>query len=97
MCFRPIRGLGYKINRKHVQRLMRTLGLAGMAPAVKDERKAGTPPGKISKQSFIEKRREESLSPPPPISPSDSEDERAEGQPLPPLPRRRVGAGAYSE
>lgn len=27
-----LRGLGYVINRKRVQRLMRTLGLAGMAP-----------------------------------------------------------------
>lgn len=27
-----LRGLGYTINRKRVQRLMRTLGLAGMAP-----------------------------------------------------------------
>lgn len=27
-----LRGLGYKINRKRVQRLMRVLGLAGMAP-----------------------------------------------------------------
>ena len=27
-----LRGLGYKINRKRVQRLMRILGLAGMAP-----------------------------------------------------------------
>lgn len=27
-----LRGLGYRINRKRVQRLMRTLGLAGMAP-----------------------------------------------------------------
>lgn len=26
------RGLGYRINRKRVQRLMRTLGLAGIAP-----------------------------------------------------------------
>ena len=29
---RYLRGLGYVINRKRVQRLMRTLGLAGMAP-----------------------------------------------------------------
>jgi putative transposase len=28
-----LRGLGYVINRKRVQRLMRTLGLAGMAPS----------------------------------------------------------------
>lgn len=27
-----LRGLGHRINRKHVQRLMRTLGLMGMAP-----------------------------------------------------------------
>ena len=27
-----LRGLGYKINRKRVQRLMGILGLAGMAP-----------------------------------------------------------------
>jgi putative transposase len=27
-----LRGLGYVINRKRVQRLMRTLGLVGMAP-----------------------------------------------------------------
>ncbi len=27
-----LRGLGYPVNRKHVQRLMRILGLAGMAP-----------------------------------------------------------------
>jgi transposase InsO family protein len=27
-----LRGLGYVVNRKRVQRLMRTLGLAGMAP-----------------------------------------------------------------
>jgi putative transposase len=27
-----LRGLGYTVNRKHVQRLMRILGLAGMAP-----------------------------------------------------------------
>lgn len=27
-----LRGLGHVINRKRVQRLMRTLGLAGMAP-----------------------------------------------------------------
>ena len=30
-----LRGLGYRINRKRVQRLMRTLGLAGMAPGPK--------------------------------------------------------------
>ena len=28
-----LRGLGYVINRKRVQRLMRTLGLAGMTPS----------------------------------------------------------------
>ena len=30
-----LRGLGHRINRKRVQRLMRTLGLAGMAPGPK--------------------------------------------------------------
>lgn len=33
-----LRGLGYKINRKRVQRMMRTLSLAGMAPGINTSR-----------------------------------------------------------
>lgn len=33
-----LNGLGHKINRKHVQRLMRLLGLAGMTPGPKTSR-----------------------------------------------------------